>query len=101
VLIAPYDSITAVGQRHYPFVPVRLLLGNRYDSLARAPAIRTPLLMITGERDQVIPGAHSERLYGAWAGAKRAVKIAQAGHNDLQDHEPYWTAIREFLAGTS
>ncbi len=99
VLIAPFDSITAVGQRHYPFIPVRLLMGTRYDSLSRAPTIRTPLLMITGERDQVIPAVHSERLYGAWAGAKRAVKIAHAGHNDLQDHEAYWAAIREFLAG--
>ena len=101
VLIAPFDSITAVGQRHYPFVPVRLLMGKRYDSLSLAPTIRTPLLVITGERDQIIPAAHSERLYGAWAGPKRAVKIPRAGHNDLQDHETYWAAIREFLAGRS
>jgi uncharacterized protein len=101
VLIAPFDSITAVGQRHYPFVPVRLLMGNRYDSLSRAPAIRAPLLMITGDRDQVIPAVHSERLYRAWAGPKRAVQIPRAGHNDLQDHEPYWTAIREFLTRES
>jgi fermentation-respiration switch protein FrsA (DUF1100 family) len=98
VLIAPFDSITAVGQRHYPFVPVGLILGNRYDSLSRAPGIRTPLLMITGERDQVIPAAHSERLYQAWAGSKRAVKIPNAGHNDLQDHASYWSAISNFLA---
>lgn len=101
VLIAPYDSITAVGQRHYPYVPVRLIMGNRYDSLSRAPTIRTPLLMITGARDQVIPAPHSERLYRAWAGPKRAVKIAHAGHNDLQDHAAYWAAIGEFLAGLS
>ncbi len=101
VLIAPFDSITAVGQRHYPYVPVRLIMGNRYDSLSRAPTIRTPLLMITGERDQVIPAAHSDRLYRAWAGSKRAVKIRNAGHNDLQDHEAYWAAIRGFFAGLS
>jgi hypothetical protein len=99
VLVAPYDSITAVAQRHYPFVPVRLLLGNRYDSLSRAPAIRTPLLVITGALDQVIPAEHSKRLYEAWAGTKRSVVIARAGHNDLQDHAAYWAAIREFLAG--
>jgi len=98
VLIAPFDSITAVGQRHYPYVPVRLLMGQRYDSLSLAPKIHTPLLVITGERDQVIPAVHSERLYEAWAGPKRAVQIRDAGHNDLQDHETYWTAIREFLA---
>jgi hypothetical protein len=82
-------------------VPVRLLIGTRYDSLSRASAIRTPLLMITGERDQVIPAVHSERLYGAWAGPKRAVTIPGAGHNDLQDSEKYWDAIREFLTSLS
>jgi pimeloyl-ACP methyl ester carboxylesterase len=98
VLVAPFDSITAVGQRHYPYVPVRFLIGNLYDSLSRAPGIHTPLLMITGGRDQVIPAAHSERLFGAWSGPKRAVKIPNAGHNDLQDFEPYWRAISMALA---
>ena len=101
VLVAPFDSITAIGQRHYPFVPVRLLIGVRYDSLTRAPEIRTPLLMITGGRDQVIPAVHSERLYDAWAGPKHAVRIPNAGHNDMQDFEPYWAAIGQFLAGAS
>ena len=101
VLIAPFDSITAVGQRHYPYVPVRWLMGTRYDSLSRAPALRTPLLVITGEADRIIPAVHSERLYQAWAGPKRAVKIPRAGHNDLQEHEAYWAAIGKFLAGLS
>jgi fermentation-respiration switch protein FrsA (DUF1100 family) len=101
VLVAPFDSITAVGQRHYPYVPVRLLIGTLYDSLSRAPKIHAPLLMITGGRDQVIPAAHSERLYEAWAGPKRAVQIPNAGHNDLQDFEAYWQAIRAFLAQLS
>jgi uncharacterized protein len=98
LLVAPFDSITAVGQRHYPFVPVRFLIGTLYDSLSRAPQIHAPLLMITGGRDQVIPAAHSERLFEAWAGPKRAVKIPNAGHNDLQDFEAYWQAIGAFLA---
>jgi len=101
VLIAPFDSITAVGQRHYPYLPVRWLMGNRYDSLSRAPAIRAPLLMITGGRDQIIPAAHSERLYAAWAGPKQAFKLPSADHNDLQEHEAYWTQIRTFLAERS
>jgi len=99
VLIAPFDSITAIGQRHYPFVPVRLIMGTRYDSLSRAPTIRVPLLAITAERDSVIPAAHSARLFDAWAGPKRAVVIPGAGHNDLQSHPLFWSAIGGFLAG--
>jgi len=99
VLIAPFDSITAVGQRHYPFLPVRLVIGNRYDSLARAPGIRVPFLVITAERDTIIPAAHSARLFEAWGGPKRAVVIPGAGHNDLQESPLFWSAIGGFLAG--
>lgn len=98
VLIAPFDSITAVGQRHYPFVPVRLIMGTRYDSLSLAPGIRAPLLMITGERDTIIPAPHSTRLFEAWGGPKRAVVLSGAGHNDLQESAVFWSAIGGFLA---
>jgi len=101
VLIAPFDSITAVGQRHYPYLPVRWLVGELYDSVSRAPTIRAPLLMITGGRDRIIPARHSERLYAAWAGPKHAVKIRQADHNDLQEYDAYWSGIGGFLAGLS
>jgi hypothetical protein len=99
VLIAPFDSITAIGQRHYPFIPVRLVMGNRYDSLGRAPGIRVPLLMVTAERDTIIPAAHSARLFEAWGGPKQAVVIPGAGHNDLQESALFWSAIGGFLAG--
>jgi hypothetical protein len=99
VLIAPFDSITAIGQRHYPFIPVRLVMGNRYDSLGRARGIRVPLLMVTAERDTIIPAAHSARLFEAWGGPKQAVVIPGAGHNDLQESPLFWSAIGGFLAG--
>jgi pimeloyl-ACP methyl ester carboxylesterase len=98
VLISPFDSITAIGQRHYPFIPVRFVMGNLYDSLARAPGIRVPLLVVTGERDTIIPAAHSARLFEAWGGPKQAVVIPGAGHNDLQESPRFWSAIGGFLA---
>ncbi len=99
VLISPFDSITAVGQHHYPIIPVRLVVGNRYDSLGRAPGIRVPLLMVTGERDTIIPPDHSARLFEAWGGAKQAVVIPGAGHNDLEESPLFWSAIGGFLTG--
>ncbi|MCZ7562580.1 MAG: alpha/beta fold hydrolase [Burkholderiales bacterium] len=98
VLVAPFDSITAVGQRHYPFLPVRLIVGTRYDALAHAPRLRLPLRMITAERDRIIPAEHSARLFDAWGGPKHAVIVSGAGHNDLQERPAYWSAIGGFLA---
>lgn len=98
VLISPYDSVTALAQRHYPFLPVRLLLKHPFDSLSRAPAIQAPLLAIVAERDGIIPPEHSQRLYDAWGGPKRWSAIPHAGHNDLGPQPGFWGPIGEFLA---
>jgi pimeloyl-ACP methyl ester carboxylesterase len=88
----------AIGQRHYPFLPVGLLLKHPFDSLARAPGVSVPLVAIVGERDGIIPPEHSRRLFEAWGGPKRWALIPGAGHNDLGPQREFWQPIREFLA---
>jgi len=96
IAIAPYDSLAAVGQRHYPLLPVKLLLRHRFDSLAAAPQAKAPLLCLVAERDEVIPVAHSRRLYEAWGGDKRWVELRGAGHNSTDDAPAFWDSIRAF-----
>jgi hypothetical protein len=98
VLISPFDSMTALGERHYPFLPVRLMLKHPFDSIARAPAITVPLLAIVGERDAIIPPEHSRRLFEAWAGPKRWAAVPNAGHNDLGPQADFWRPIEAFLS---
>jgi hypothetical protein len=97
VLVSPYDSMTAVGRRHYPWLPVGLLLKHPFDAQALAPAIRAPLLAIAGGRDAIIPIAHSKRLFEAWGGPKRWVELPGADHNDIGTWPAYWPAIEVFL----
>ncbi len=97
ILVAPFDSLAAVGQRHYPFLPVRLLLKHRFDSAARAPRISTPLLCIVAAQDEVIPAAHAQRLYDAWGGPKRWLAL-RGGHNETDHQADYWPAVQAFLA---
>jgi len=97
VLISPYDSMVALARDHYPFLPVRWLLRHRFDSVARAPGIKAPLLAITGARDTVVPPERSRRLHEAWGGPKRWVVIAEAGHEDLGWQHEFWGPIRAFL----
>ena len=98
VLVSPYDSLRSLARKQYPFVPVSLLLRHPFDSLARAPGIETPLLVVAGERDRLVPPAFSRRLHDAWAGPKRWALIADADHNDIHARPGYWPAIRDFLA---
>lgn len=97
VLIAPFDSMVAVGKRHYPFLPVSWLLKHRFDSLALAPKISAPLLCVVATHDEVIPAEHAKRLYDAWGGPKKWVELV-ASHNSIDGHPDYWPSIRSFLA---
>jgi len=94
VLVTPFDSITAVAQRHYPFLPVRLLLRHPFDSLA---ATTVPTLMLVAGRDMIVPPAHAERLYERWPGPKRWIEFPGANHESILDEPEYWRAITSFL----
>ena len=98
VLVSPFDSLRSIARKQYPFVPVSLLLEHPFDSLAHAPEIEAPLLVIAGESDGLIPPELSRRLHDAWAGPKQWVLLPGAGHNDIHTRPRYRPAMREFLA---
>lgn len=83
ILEAPYTSIPDVAARQYPFVPVRWLALDQFDSLAKIGRVTAPLLMIHGERDGMIPVGQAKRLFAAACEPKRLVVLADAGHGDL------------------
>ena len=98
VLVSPFDSLRSIAKKQYPFIPISLLLKHPFDSLARAPEIEAPLLVLAGDRDRIIPPALSRRLHDAWSGPKRWTLLPGADHNDIHAQPPYWPAIRGFLA---
>jgi hypothetical protein len=83
VLRSPFASLVEVGRRYYPWLPVSRLLFDRYDSLGRVGRLAAPLLVVAGERDRVIPAAHSRRVFDAAPEPKRFVLLPGAEHNDL------------------
>ena len=97
ILVTPFDSMVEVGKRHYPFLPVSLLLRHRFDSASLAPKITAPLLCLVAMRDSIIPPEHAKLLYDAWTGPKRWVALEEAGHNTVDAHPDYWRSINLFL----
>jgi hypothetical protein len=97
ILICPFDSLVSVGKKHYPFLPVSLLLKHRFDSASRAPTIKTPLLALIAANDEIIPRESSQRLIEQWGGP-HSVKIIEGSHNTLQDSTGYWESFEKFLA---
>jgi pimeloyl-ACP methyl ester carboxylesterase len=98
VLVSPYDSLTEIGKRHYPWLPVSWLLRHRFDALADAMRSRMPLLAIVGGADSIIPPERSRALFDAWAGPKTWQAVPGADHNDLGSDDVFWPSVARFLA---
>lgn len=84
ILRSPFTSLTDMGRHHYPMLPVALLLRDRFPSLDRIPAIKSPLLVIAGDRDTIVPISQTERVYAAASSPKRLVVLEGLDHNDYE-----------------
>jgi dienelactone hydrolase len=89
VLTSPFSSALSVAQAMYPWLPVSLLMRHPFDSLARAPSIRVPVLFLVGSDDSLIRPAQSWRLADAWGGAVERRTFDGFGHNDVHVHPDY------------
>lgn len=100
VLVTPYTSIPAVAGRITPWLPVSLIVGDRFDTLAKAGRIQPSTLIIHGDQDELIPYAMGRELAGAIAGA-RLVTVPGGHHNDLfaRDGERLLDAIAAHARG--
>jgi fermentation-respiration switch protein FrsA (DUF1100 family) len=96
VLESPFTSAADVGASRYWFAPVRLLIKDPFRSDLRIGKVTVPVLVIHGDRDEVVPFTLGERLYGLINAPKRFVRFAGAGHNDLGARSVM--ATKEFLA---
>ena len=99
ILVSPYDSLAAVGNHHYPWLPVSLLLKHRFDAEADARRCRIEMLTIVASSDSIIPAERSRALYDAWAGPKSWQVVPSSDHNTLGATSAYWSGVRDFLAG--
>lgn len=95
-LVTPFDSLAAVAQTHYPWLPVRWLLRERYPSIEWLRGYRGPALIVRAGRDTVVPPASTDRLVAALTPAQEVVSLPNDGHNDL-DEDTYARALATFF----
>lgn len=82
LLRSPFTDLAAVGQRHYPFLPVRWLLWDRYPVKDRMIGIDVPTTVVYGTRDSIVPPSQSRQVATAAANLFEAVAVDGADHND-------------------
>jgi pimeloyl-ACP methyl ester carboxylesterase len=107
ILSSTFSSLVETAGAHYPFLPVRYLMMDRFPSADRAPAITCPLLQLHGARDTIVPVELGRRLWDAFPQqsttgvAKEFVELPQSGHNDIRraDFQAAATAFFAKLRG--
>lgn len=81
IVESAFASTAEIGRELLPFLPVPLLVTQRFDSLGKVRALAVPKLFIHGRDDEIIPFRHGTLLFNAAAAPKRFAALA-GGHND-------------------
>lgn len=82
VLRSPFTELAEIAKRHYPFLPVRLLLKDRFPVAEHARSISVPATVVYGTSDSIVPPAQSRAVAGAFGSGAREVPVPGANHND-------------------
>ncbi len=83
ILATPWDRLATVASHYYPWLPVRILLRDRYDTVAYLKDYAGTVSIILAEEDETLPPASTLALYEALPHPDRKLllRIPQAGHN--------------------
>ncbi len=82
VLLSTFTSIREMGRKHYGVIPTALV-PDAYPSLRLIAKLRTPVLVLHGEDDAIVPAEHASALFDAAPDPKRLRIVPGVGHNDL------------------
>ena len=94
VLITPFESILAIAKRVAPFLPMGLLLRDRYESWRYAPRVTRPTLVIAASHDELVPMADTRRLVAAFPPGVATLKVVDGtDHNSVSAEAEFREAL--------
>jgi len=85
ILDAPFNSTLDMGKRRMPFLPVSLLMKDKFESDKALENYNGPLICIHGTADPIIPLSQGQKLYDGYDGPKTAHIIEGGNHVNLWD----------------
>lgn len=98
LLITPFDSLQTIAARQFPYLPIKWLLKDRFESSTYAARIRVPTLLIAAEQDEIIPYSSTEELYRHFAPGVATLKVIPGkGHNSISASPAYLPMLRAAL----
>jgi uncharacterized protein len=96
LLLTPYDDLAAVAQGHFPWLPARCVLRDRFVPAEDLAGYVGPVLVVVAGADTVIPPQHAKTLASALQQPLLQVEVG-LDHNDLDVRPEWWSRVRELL----
>jgi fermentation-respiration switch protein FrsA (DUF1100 family) len=98
ILETPFTSARDMARRMMPILPIWPLIRTKMDNVERVRRLRVPLLVIHGDRDEVVPFEQGKAVFDAAPEPKEFLALKGAAHNDtyLVGGAPYIDKVRDF-----
>jgi pimeloyl-ACP methyl ester carboxylesterase len=98
MLVTPFDSLKAVAQSIYPWLPIGPMFAHQIDAAAPLRKSDLPVAIIAAERDEIVPPERTAALRKVISNLVYDRTIARAGHNDIYARSDFHEAMREALS---
>ncbi len=85
ILESPFTSVPDIARKRYKIYPIKNLILDKFDNYSKIDKILSPILIISGKKDEVIPHSHSKKLFLKAKNPKKNLFIDEAMHNNLYD----------------
>jgi fermentation-respiration switch protein FrsA (DUF1100 family) len=97
LLIAPYHNLGDVAQSHFPFLPAKWMLLDKYPSARYLSNYHGPVAVLLAGGDTIVPHRFGQRLFDSYNGPKKHWLMRGATHNDLSDQPAgWWSELMDF-----
>jgi hypothetical protein len=97
ILVTPFDSLKAVAQSMYPWLPIGPLFEHEIDAATPLEKAGLPIAILAAERDEIVPSERTEALRARLPKLVFDRTIAGCGHNTIYARSDFQLAMREAL----
>ena len=103
ILESPFISIAEMARAMFPLLPIEPFLQTKYDVRDKIRRIKVPLLVVHGERDEIVPFEHGRTVFESAPEPKTFYPISGAGHNDTYavGGAAYFRKLKQFIDSTA
>jgi hypothetical protein len=101
VLVTPFDSLKAVAQSLFPWLPIGPFFAHDIDAAAALKGSEVPVAIIAAESDEIVHADRTDALRKVVPNLVFDRTLVRAGHNDIYARSDFQESMREALDAVS